>query len=91
MLLRTGEADCSVQLLVSAEPIRQRCAGDVKTIDRFSVWRNGAYAAWLDPAGVRVLSDRQDRGDRPWVPPEPTRARTAKGLTPAATETLPAE
>ena len=44
-----------------------------------------------DPAGVRVLSDRQDRGDRPWVPPDPSRGRLPPGLTPAETEELPAE
>ncbi len=82
---------CSAPLLVSAEPIRLLCPDDVKKIDRFSVWRDGAYAAWLDPAGVRLLSDREDRGDRPWVPGEPTRGRSAPGLTPAATEVLPAE
>jgi competence protein ComEC len=93
-LLLRAPADataCSAPLLVSAEPIRLACPNDVKKIDRFSVWRNGAYAVWLDPGGVRTLSDRQDRGDRPWVPPDPSRGRLPPGLTPAAVEALPAE
>ena len=62
--------DCSADVLASLEPIRLRCPapGPVR-IDRFSLWRNGAYAVWLDTGGARVLSDRQARGTRPWVPP----------------------
>ncbi|WP_343894846.1 ComEC/Rec2 family competence protein [Craurococcus roseus] len=56
-------------LVVSAEPVRGRCAARV--VDRFSVWRDGAHAVWLEPAGPRVLSDREARGARPWVPPQP--------------------
>jgi competence protein ComEC len=36
---------------------------------RFTVWRHGAHAIWLDPSGPRIVSDRATRGDRPWVPP----------------------
>jgi competence protein ComEC len=56
--------------MVSPEPIRGRCR-NVPVIDRFSVWRDGAHAVWLTPQGPRVLSDRDWRGDRPWVPPRP--------------------
>jgi competence protein ComEC len=63
-------------LVVSAEPVRGRCAARV--VDRFSVWRDGAHAVWLEPAGPRVLSDREARGARPWVPPQPQpRSRNA--------------
>lgn len=57
-------------LVVSAEPLRGRCSGS-QVIDRFSVWRNGPHAAWFEPQGVRVVSDRAWRGARPWVPPLP--------------------
>lgn len=57
-------------LLVSAEPIRGRCPG-VAVVDRFSVWRDGAHAVWLERDKVRVVSDRALRGARPWVPPPP--------------------
>ncbi|MBW6396249.1 ComEC family competence protein [Roseomonas sp. HJA6] len=71
-------------LLVSAEPIRGRCAGS-QVLDRFSVWRNGPHAAWFDSDGVRVLSDRAWRGTRPWVPPPPV-PRSREEAPPAAVE-----
>ena len=63
------DACAGAALVVSAEPVRGRCAARV--VDRFSVWRDGAHAIWLEPSGVRVLSDREARGVRPWVPPIP--------------------
>jgi competence protein ComEC len=56
-------------VILSPEPIRGECPGS-QVVDRFSVWRDGAHAVWLDPP--RVISDRDWRGDRPWVPPRPT-------------------
>ena len=99
VLLLRGPADpaaaaaaCGAALVVSAEPIRLECRPPVPAIDRFTVFRQGAQAVWLGPAGVRVLSDRAARGDRPWVVPVPTRTRIPAGLhlTPALAETLPA-
>lgn len=57
-------------VLISPEPIRGRCEG-IPVVDRFSVWRNGSHAIWLEPGGARILSDREWRGDRPWVPRPP--------------------
>jgi competence protein ComEC len=71
-------------LVVSAEPLRGRCPGS-QVIDRFSVWRNGPHAAWFDAAGIRVVSDRAWRGDRPWVPPMPV-PRGRDELPPAQIE-----
>jgi competence protein ComEC len=63
-------------VIVSPEPVRGDCRGS-EVVDRFSVWRDGAHAVWLEPAGPRVVSDRTWRGDRPWVPPRPMpRSRT---------------
>lgn len=73
VLLRGDPADgvCGrVGLVVSAEPVRGRCAGS-QVIDRFSVWRNGPHAVWFEVDGVRLVSDRAWRGERPWVPPMP--------------------
>jgi competence protein ComEC len=74
LLLRRppGPDACAADVLASLEPVRQRCPspGPV-VIDRFSLWREGAYAVWLDQDGVRVLSDRSSRGARPWVAPPP--------------------
>ena len=64
-----GAACGRAALVVSAEPVRGRCRARV--MDRFSVWRDGAHAVWFGSTGVKVLSDRAFRGDRPWVPPMP--------------------
>ena len=83
-------ADCSgVRLLVSAEPARGECPSEVPYIDRFSVWRDGAHAAWLTPGGVRILSDRTWRGERPWVPPPPQPHHSVPNLPMAAAEEMP--
>ncbi len=90
LLLRGADTDraCGHALVVSPEPVRLDCP--VAKIDRFSVWREGAHAAWLDPAGPRILTDRAHRGGRPWVTPLPTRTRQQPGppLAPAQAETL---
>ncbi|MDO9712085.1 ComEC/Rec2 family competence protein [Paracraurococcus lichenis] len=87
VLLRTGpaaEACAGAALVVSAEPVRGRCAAQV--IDRFAVWRNGAHAVWLERDGVRMLSDRAARGARPWVPPVPVPRGTPSADPPAPVE-----
>lgn len=61
-------------LILALEPVRPRCRSG-ETIDRFAMWRDGAQAAWLGGEGVRVVSDRAWRGDRPWVPPVPLPGR----------------
>jgi len=53
-------------------------------IDRFSVWRDGAHAAWFTADGVRVVSDRSLRGDRPWVAPVPERRPARPSRLPPA-------
>ncbi|HUA77502.1 MAG TPA: ComEC/Rec2 family competence protein [Acetobacteraceae bacterium] len=81
LLLRGKDppASCPDAALVLAPGVeRDECAG-IAVIDRDSVWRNGAYAVWLD-RGVRVLSDRGLRGDRPWVPGGGAAARGAARL-----------
>ncbi len=92
VVLLRGAADasaCGAALVVSAEPVSLHC--EVPVIDRFTVYRTGAQAVWLRPDGVRVLSDRENRGDRPWVIPVPTRTSIPRGgkLTPALAEVLP--
>jgi competence protein ComEC len=87
LLLRQApsERPCGrAALLVSAEPIRFRCRDSV-VIDRFSVWRDGPHAAWLDAGVPRIVSDRAFRGARPWVPPPP-RPRGREEAPPAPVE-----
>jgi competence protein ComEC len=59
-------------IVVSTVPVRRHCQSAGIVVDRFSLWRDGAHALWLDPTGVRVESVRSARGDRPWVAPMPT-------------------
>ena len=90
LLLRNGahQADCAgVQLVISAEPARGVCPGAL--LDRFTVWRDGAHAVWVRRDGPVVLSDRADRGARPWVPPPPTPRRVVPNLPMAPAEALP--
>ncbi len=65
---------CSeTSVIVSSEPARRLCPKPWPAlVDRFTVWRYGATAVWLDTQSARVLTDRGYRGDRPWVPPMPT-------------------
>lgn len=66
------EGCSSAAIVVSAEPARGLCPRPwPRLVDRFTVWREGATAVWLDPDGVRILTDRQARGVRPWTPPLP--------------------
>ena len=66
-------ASCAgAAIIVSAEPARGVCPWPAPRLaDRFTVWKDGSVAIWLEPHGVRVLTDRAERGDRPWVPPPP--------------------
>ena len=77
--------DCTgAALVVSAEPAGAVCAA-LPHIDRFTVWRDGAHAVWLQAGLATVVSDRVYRGDRPWVPPPPAPAR-ARTTLPLALE-----
>ena len=67
----------------------RRVPGAAGLLDRFTVWRDGAHAVWLEDGRAVVVSDRQYRGDRPWVPPPPTPRRPAPNLPMAPAEVLP--
>lgn len=75
----------AASVIVAAEPARGLCPRPwPKLVDRFTVWRDGAVAIWLEPNGARVLTDRAERGTRPWVPPPTTpRSRVRPELVPA--------
>jgi competence protein ComEC len=75
-------------VIVSAEPARGLCPRPWPAlVDRFTVWRNGATAIWLDRWRARILTDRAYRGARPWVPPLPIpREHAPPALPPAPTE-----
>ncbi|MCH7711133.1 MAG: ComEC/Rec2 family competence protein [Proteobacteria bacterium] len=69
--------DCWIADVVIARiPIRGECPSAGTVVDRFDLWRNGAYALWLEEGRVRAESVRDTRGDRPWSPArKPRRAR----------------
>lgn len=79
--------DCGrVDVILAAVPAGRHCARRERLVDRFSLWREGAHALWLLPdGGVRILSARQWRGERPWVirPQERERARAGREDAPA--------
>ena len=69
---RCGEA----AILIATEPARGRCRRQaLRYIDRFTVWRTGSQAIWLDAGGPVIVTDRETRGDRPWVPQPHARGR----------------
>jgi competence protein ComEC len=69
-------------VLVAAAPARGLCARPWPAlVDRFTVWRYGATAIWLDPHHVRILTDRGFRGTRPWVIPLPGPRTAGAGPT----------
>ncbi len=61
--------DCRMaDLVVSLEPVRGICPAPLAVIDRFDLWRDGAYAIWIgDKGGVRIENVNGRRGTRPWV------------------------
>ncbi len=71
-------------IIVSAEPARGLCPKPwPKLVDRFTVWRFGSAAIWLDRDGARITTDRWERGVRPWVPPPPQSRKAVPTLPPA--------
>lgn len=88
---RGSAGECArVAVLVSPEPAHGACRG-VPFVDRFSAWRDGSHAIWLRDGDVRVVSDREWRGERPWVAPRPGAVRRVPALPMAAAEALPEE
>ncbi|MEQ8357815.1 MAG: ComEC/Rec2 family competence protein [Kiloniellaceae bacterium] len=62
--------DCALaDVVISLEPLRrQPCRAPRAVIDRFDVWRAGAHAVWLGPAGPRIETVARQQGARPWSP-----------------------
>ena len=80
---RIRMACAASSVIVAAEPARGLCPKPwPKLVDRFTVWRYGAVAIWLGPA-ARDVSDRGDRGTRPWVAPLPPKRAAAEAPPPA--------
>lgn len=54
-------------IVVAEFPLRRNCGNARLRIDRFDVWRHGAYAVFLRDGGVEVVTADELRGQRPWV------------------------
>ena len=65
----TTASDCGgAQVVLAIGHGSPRCLGAATVIDRETVWRQGAAAVWLRSDGARVVTDRDWRGVRPWIP-----------------------
>ncbi len=75
--------DCRhATVVVATVPVRRQCPSAALVVDRFSVWRDGGHAIWLDRDGVRAESVRAARGARPWVPGPPAPRHPAEASAP---------
>jgi competence protein ComEC len=73
-----GRIKCpQADVLIAAFPLRGACKAIPLRIDRFDVWRHGAYALYIDEDLIRVETARQHRGERPWVVAPQRRRRSA--------------
>lgn len=54
-------------VIIAQYPLRHSCKGRVATIDRFDVWRNGAYALTFRGGEVQIATSRGHQGNRPWT------------------------
>lgn len=62
-------------VLVSDAPLRGACRGVPLRIDRFDLWKNGAYAVTFGADETTVTTARAGQGARPWVAVPERRAK----------------
>jgi competence protein ComEC len=70
VLLREAEVfrPCpAADILIAQYPLRKRCKGQLATIDRFDLWRNGAQALRITDIGVEIQTAKGLQGERPWA------------------------
>ncbi len=63
-------------ILLAQFPLHNKCRGIQLTLDRFDVWRNGAYEISVNELVAKAQSVKEARGNRPWA--HAPRARTPK-------------
>jgi competence protein ComEC len=84
-LITDAAAPCgNAAIILAAMPLRGACPAAV-VVDRFSVLDAGATAIYIGPDGAIVRTDRDGRGDRPWVI-APRAHMATSSLPPALTE-----
>jgi competence protein ComEC len=57
----------TADILISSYPLRNKCKGLKLTIDRFDVWRSGAFAIYAEEPGLVTSNSVVSQGNRPWV------------------------
>jgi predicted membrane metal-binding protein len=63
-----GKLTCpNADILIAGFPLRKSCSNIPLRIDRFDVWRMGAYALFIDGSHIKTQTARSIRGARPWV------------------------
>jgi competence protein ComEC len=85
---QAGRPDCAgVELTLITVPGAHGCPG-MLNLDRTTIRGEGGYAIWLSPAAIEIVSARDWRGSRPWVPssaqPPPRTVSTSARARPAA-------
>lgn len=58
------DACAGADWVIAAVPVRDKCRGRARVIDRFDLWRRGAHVVWLSTGRVESVAAWQ--GDRPW-------------------------
>jgi len=56
-----------LDILISAEPLRDTCKDVAIRVDRFDLWRHGAHAIYLTTEKSKIETASGYRGHRPWV------------------------
>jgi competence protein ComEC len=84
-VLGDSDSPCTVApVFIAQSGAAPYCPG-MATLDRGDTWRDGAIAVW----GSHIATDRDWRGDRPWVFLPPEQERAGITLPMAKTEPLP--
>ncbi|WP_196502634.1 ComEC/Rec2 family competence protein [Aestuariivirga litoralis] len=56
----------NTQIIIADFPLRHQCKARL-VIDRFDVWRNGAYAVSFKNGRYSLRTAREEQGQRPWA------------------------
>lgn len=59
--------DCARNDLVISYPRIEFCVNGTPLVGPRALRASGGLALWLEPGGIRQLSVRKVRGDRPWA------------------------
>jgi competence protein ComEC len=85
---KSGEC-ARADIIVAVESAKPTCRNGPFLVGRSLAASAGAIAIWLEPKGARIVTDRELRGERPWVWPPPPQAAPAPRLPLAEPESLP--